>query len=129
MDLEQYKNHFLSFIDVLFYGSHAEKFYNSFILDFSNKETKQYFINSCILWFKLVYGLEINNDIVINLYIKYSQYNVFPTKKENTVDKFIITKSILEKMFESKIIPSVTYELKNTTIKKLNPDDYIKKKK
>ena len=73
--------------------------------------------------------MEINNDIVINLYIKYSQYNVFPTKKENTVDKFIITKSILEKMFESKIIPSVTYELKNTTIKKLNPDDYIKKKK
>lgn len=129
MEIEQYKNNFLSFIDILFYGSHEEKYYSSFILDFSDKETRQYFVNSCILWFKLVHGLEINNDIVKDLYIKYSQYNVFPTKKEDAIDKFIITKSVLEKMFETKIIPNVTYELENTTVKKLNPEDYIKKKK
>ena len=87
--------------------------------------------------FKCIYPEDIgtisqNNPsrkIFQNSHIKYSQYNVFPTKKEDTVDKFVITKSVLEKMFDSKVIPKVAYELENTTVKKLNPEDYIKKKK
>lgn len=129
MQNDTYKKEFLSFINLLFYSAYEESGYNSFIIDFTNNETKQYFFKSCTSWMKLVYNIDITKEEIVNLYIKYSQYNIFNEPNKNIIDKFVITKEIMENMMENKVIPKVEYIMENSTIKKLDPSKYIKKKK
>lgn len=126
---EEYKKEFLSFINLLFYSAYEESGYNSFIIDFTNNETKQYFFKACVSWMKLTYNIDITKDEIVNLYIKYSQYNVFNGVDDDIIDKFVITKEIMENMMENGIIPKVEYVMENSTVKKLDPNNYIKKKK
>ena len=126
-----YKQEFMSYINTLFYTTQTHENYNSFIIDFTDKETKQYFINGCISWVKLIYGVDITKQQVINLYIKFSQYNkfTFEEKSDKILDKFIITKEVMEECMNSKILPLIKYKLENSTVKEMNLEQYIKKKK
>ena len=90
MQNDNYKKEFLSFINLLFYSAYEESGYNSFIIDFTNNETKQYFFKSCTSWMKLVYNIDITKEEIVNLYIKYSQYNIFNEPNENVINKFVI---------------------------------------
>lgn len=129
MSDQEFKQEFLSFINMLFYANYNESGFNSFIIDFTNNETKQYFFKTCISWIQSVYGVEITKEQIINLYIKYSQYNIFNENNENIIKKFVITKDIIENAIKEKLIPEVEYVMENDTVKKLDPKDYIKKKK
>lgn len=129
MSDQEFKQEFLSFINMLFYANYNESGFNSFIIDFTNNETKQYFFKTCISWIQSVYGVEITKEQIINLYIKYSQYNIFNENNENIIKKFVITKDIIENATKEKLIPEVEYVMENDTVKKLDPKDYIKKKK
>lgn len=129
MSDQEFKQEFLSFINMLFYVNYNESGFNSFIIDFTNNETKQYFFKTCISWIQSVYGIEITKEQIINLYIKYSQYNIFNENNENIIKKFVITKDIIENATKEKLIPEVEYVMENDTVKKLDPKDYIKKKK
>ena len=118
----KYKEEFLQYVHIIFYFSCENTDYNSFYVDFKKRETMQYFINSFMAWIRENYNLNITKQDVNNLYFWTSKYNLITFEKmpEHLLNKFIITKEIMEECMEFGLIPKVKYEINTRGINRVS---------
>lgn len=116
-----FEQEFKEYVHNIFYLTNDKEDFNTFILDVSEPETSYYFLNGFIQWIKEVYNINVSKIKVLELYTKLSKYNIFmdSSDEDNIVDKFVITKKIMEEAFNNGIINELKYQKNNNTVRKI----------